>query len=814
MFDIVNDVLKLSVRNLVEFLCRSGDLDSRFGGISEKTAMEAGSRAHRRIQKAMGPDYASEVPLKLRIEADKYIIVIEGRADGIFSEDEILTIDEIKGTYGDVRFFTKAVPVHRAQAMCYAYIYALQNNLDRIGIRMTYVNLDTDNTRFFREILSFEELSNWFDELIGELRKWGDFLYEHKNERNLSISGLKFPFEYRDGQRDLAVSVYKSIKLGRNLFIQAPTGVGKTISTVYPSVMAVGEGIGDKIFYLTAKTITRTAAEEAFAVLRDGGLAMKTITITAKDKICLLESDTGPECNPLACPYAKGHFDRVNDAVFDIITNEDVISRAVIEEYAGKHMVCPFELSLDISYWMDGVICDYNYVFDPHVFLKRFFSEGAKASYVFLIDEAHNLVDRAREMYSAVIYKEQFLEIKKLVAGFDKRLVSSLERCNRKMLAMKRECEDEYRVLDTVDDFALEMERLGEQLAKFTENHRDFSYMKEVVEFFFDVSHFNQMYEEHDENYIIYNEHTDNGFMLRLFCVNPSGNISERLSKGRNGVFFSATLLPINYYKELLSGDRQDYAIYAHSPFDTDKRLILVGKDVTSRYTRRNETEYAKIKSYIKEIISSRKGNYIVFFPSYKYMEEVYKSMETDFDCEDENIEIIMQHCNMTEEDKEMFLERFSRHESESTLLGFCVLGGVFSEGIDLKNDSLIGVIIVGTGLPSINTASQLLRMYYDDKEQCGYEYAYVYPGMNKVLQAAGRVIRTDEDKGIIALLDDRFLTRQYLELFPAEWSNYKVITNQNVGEEVLDFWNRMLYNVTENVFSPQSDMRTLKEQQ
>ena len=789
MFDIKNGELKISVRTLVEFLCRSGDIDNRFGGVSDKAAMEAGSKAHRRIQKSMGPEYQSEVSLKLDIPGENYNISVEGRADGIFPGDDVITIDEIKGTYRDIKYLTEPIYVHKAQAMCYAYFYALENDCNKMGIRMTYVNLDTDNVKYFEETIEMEKLRNWFDNLIEELRNWGDYLYRHHKERDYSIDGLKFPFEYREGQRNLAVSVYKAVNMGTNLFIQAPTGVGKTISTVYPSVMSIGAGYGDKIFYLTAKTITRTAAEEAFAVLRREGLDFKTVTITAKEKVCFSLTETGAECNPVACPYAKGHNDRVNAAVYDIITHENVIDRRKVEEYAHKHNVCPFEFCLDISYWMDGIICDYNYAFDPQVYLKRFFSDGDKGEYIFLIDEAHNLVDRAREMYSATAYKDDFLEIKRLVKGYSTKLTKALERCNANLLAYKRECDGDYRVLQSEDVFALNMQRLGEELTRFMETNRDFPYMKELAEFFFTVSHYNGIHEYLDDNYIIYTEHTDKGFMLRLYCVNPSGCLKERLEKGKAAVFFSATLLPINYYKELLSGNRDDYAIYAHSPFDTAKRLLLVGNDVTSRYTRRNEAEYMKVKDYICRISGAKRGNYLVFFPSYKYMEAVQECFLKNIG---DKYELVVQKQDMTEEDREAFLSRFENRNDEGAdvLLGFCVMGGVFSEGIDLKNDSLIGAIIVGTGLPSINTAGQLLREYYDARENCGYEYAYVYPGMNKVLQAAGRVIRTDEDRGVIALLDDRFLSRQYKSLFPIEWSNYRVTTYNNVEQEVLDFWN------------------------
>ena len=790
MLQIKNNILKISVRNLVEFLCQRGDIDNRFSGVSDVSNMEAGRKAHRKIQKSMGPEYRAEVPLKLEIYGEDYNIVVDGRADGIFLAEEICYIDEIKGTGKELRYLTEPAYVHRAQAMCYAYIFGKMENLNKVGIRNTYINLETEEIKYFEEILTYEEIEKWFDDLIAQLRKWGDYVYTHNLDRNESLKKLEFPFEYRRGQRELAVNVYKSISLGKNLFIQAPTGVGKTISTVYPTVKSMGEGVCDKLFYLTAKTITRTAAEETFNHLRKGHACLKTATITAKDKICFMNEDGAVECNPVACPFAKGHYDRVNDAVFDIINNEDAISRLVIEEYAMKHRVCPFEFCLDITYWVDSVICDYNYVFDPRVHLKRFFAENDKRDYVFLVDEAHNLVDRGREMFSAAIIKEEILAVKHLVMGEGKRLSSCLEKCNRDMLGFKRLCDNRYLVLDDIDGFAFDMLRLGEELSIFMEKNRNFTNLKELREFFFKVNHFNSIYEEMDENYIVYAEHTNDGFVLKLFCVNPATKLSKRVNNAINAVFFSATLLPVNYYKELLSGDVNDYAVYADTVFDNNKRLLAIGKDVTSRYTKRNPEEYRRISEYIHKTVSARKGNYLVFFPSYKYMEDVYELMDKS-----PEIEYIVQHNKMTESDKEEFLKKFENNTGNRALVGMCVMGGVFSEGIDLKKDFLIGAIVVGTGLPSIDTRQELLKDFFDKNNGNGYDYAYTYPGMNKVLQAAGRVIRTEEDCGIVILLDDRFTTKRYLSLFPREWDNYVVTDIGRVQEEILDFWNDMIYN-------------------
>lgn len=780
MYTFKDDILKISVRSLVEFICREGDIDSRRGRGGDKAAMEAGSKAHRRIQKQMGSQYEAEVPMRMEFPSLNYTIVLEGRADGVITEDEGITIDEIKGTYRNLKYLDAPVGVHKAQAMVYAYMKSVADSLESVRVMMTYVNLDTDEVKYFTETFTFGQIEEWFTGVLESFRKWSDFLYESKRRRQESLHIMEFPFAYRAGQRDIAVSVYKTIRMQKKLFIQAPTGVGKTMSTVFPAVKAIGENLGDKLFYLTAKTITRTVAEEAFAILRSEGAYFRTATITAKEKICMCGK---PECNPLACPYAKGHFDRVNDAVYDMVTHEDVIDRAVIEDYANKYTVCPFEMSLDATYWVDGIICDYNYIFDPDVYLKRYFAEGASGDYIFLIDEAHNLVDRARDMYSAALYKEDFLKVRKLVEKVDKRLSSALAKCNKNFLELKRNCDD-VAVLGSIGAVTMSLDRLFEEFTRFFEEKPEFEYSEEASELFFAVRHFLNMYDLIQDNYVIYGEQTDNGFMLKLFCVNPSPCLAQYLMKGKAAVFFSATLLPVTYYKELLS-DRDDYAIYIRSPFDTDNRLLAVGYDVTSRYTRRNESEFLKIKDYIDKITAQKKGNYMVFFPSYGYMDSVYQLYG-----ENEREGILVQNRGMTEAEREQFLDRFRVEQAENTgCTGFCVTGGVFSEGIDLKNESLIGCIIVGTGIPQICTERRLLKDYYDEKDGNGYNYAYTYPGMNKVLQAAGRVIRTMDDAGVIVLLDERFSRSEYVRLFPEEWADYKLCSRRDVGAMVAEFW-------------------------
>ncbi len=775
--------VKISVRNLVEFIMNSGDIDNRRTSPMDVDAMAEGTRIHRKIQGRMGSNYSSEVSLKYRIEHKDYIIELEGRADGIITDDGEVTIDEIKGVYMPLNRLDEPIKVHKAQAKCYAYIYATQNGFDSIGVQMTYCNMDNEEIKRFKEVYTIIELQVWFDDLIEEYLKWVRYQVDSRRERNASIKPLQFPYEYRNGQRDVTVSVYKTISRNKRLFVQAPTGIGKTMSTVFPAVKSLGENIGEKIFYLTAKTITRTVAEEAFSILRDKGIKFRNVTITAKEKICPMDEC---ECNPVACARAKGHFDRVNDAVFELINTEEHISREVIERYATKHNVCPFEMSLDVSNWVDGIICDYNYVFDPNVYLKRYFAQGTKGRYIFLIDEAHNLVERAREMYSAVIIKEDFLRIKKLIIplkGEKSSIVKNLNKCNKIMLEYKREC-DNYILIDEIGGLVIPMMRIQSMLERLLDDYKEFAGRDEVFDFYFAVRNFLAINDRLDENYEIYAAFSENGdFFIKLYCINPSVNLRECMDKGIASIFFSATLLPVNYYKRLLSGDVDDYAIYTNSPFDTANRLIISAKDVSSRYTRRNENEYKKMFEYVRSIVNSKKGNYMVFFPSYKMMEEVYKyslSESSDFS-------YIIQNSNMSEADREDFISSFYDNKN---IVAFCVLGGVFSEGIDLKNDSLIGSIIIGTGLPQVCTEREILKNHFDNNNAGGgFDYAYRYPGINKVLQAAGRVIRTDRDKGVIALLDERFMESSSRRLFPVEWEDVKYINFSELDNVINEFW-------------------------
>ena len=784
-------VIRISVRNLVEFILREGNIDNRTGGGQDPENMQMGSRIHRKIQRQMGSDYQAEVPLKTEIVCDGFTLKIEGRADGLIHTKEQVMVDEIKGVLRELDRVQEPAGIHLAQAKCYASMVAEQEGVDEIGVQMTYCQMETEEVKRFQYSYQSNELKVWFDEVIRQYKKWAKFQIEWRKARNASIKGIEFPFPYRKGQRDLAVSVYRTILRKKKLFIQAPTGVGKTISTVFPAVKAVGEELGEKIFYLTAKTITRTVAEQAFETLREQNLKFKVITLTAKEKICFCEETS---CNPDDCPYAKGHFDRVNDAVYELLMQEDVMSREVLEAQARKHKVCPFEMALDVSTWVDGVICDYNYVFDPDARLRRFFAEGGAGGYLFLIDEAHNLVERGRQMYSAELCKEDFLAVKKLVKGEAPRFAKRLEACNKILLAMKKECEN-YKVLDNISHLGIQLMNVLSEADRYLEECVDKEVRETVLDFYFQVRSFLNIYDGLDENYVVYTEYQENGrFVLKLFCVNPAANLQKCLDKGNSAVFFSATLLPIQYYKRLLSTEKDNYAVYIDSSFDTKKRLLMNGVDVSTRYAMRSREMYQRYATYIFRVVKAKMGNYLIFFPSYRFMEDVYQEFTQLLASDEEEMELVIQQKHMDEEERENFLRAFEMGR-EKSLIGFGVLGGIFSEGIDLTNEKLIGTLIIGTGLPQVCNEREILKSYFDQKGLYGFDYAYRYPGMNKVLQAAGRVIRTEDDRGVILLLDERFQREKGKEIFPKEWADCERCRLDIVEEKIRLFWEKQTDN-------------------
>ena len=775
-------------------------------------------------------------------------------------EDWSLTpiIEEIKSTYRNVYRLRAPIPVHLAQAKCYAWFYCLQTGCTKVRVLMTYVNIATNETRYFYEKCTASDLKEWFDKLMKAYIPWMDYQYDWSAIRRDAILRNEFPYPYRKGQRELCNQVYATIEEGKKLFLQAPTGSGKTLATIFPSVQAIGEGKANRLFYLTSRTTLRALAEDAFSVMREhSNLRFKTVTLTAKEKICFTEKH---ECNPDDCPFAKGHHDRVNTALYDLITHEEVFTRDKVEQYARAHMVCPFELSLDASLFADGIIGDYNYLFDPFVYLRRFFGEGHPADSIFLVDEAHNLVDRGRAMYSTELSEQDLLTLRKKIENdpaLDE-VVTQIDKVHEALMRLSLErykatatqnagefqTEDEvaqteallhaagfdteardnalltgpgvwieaptgsFILIEDIESLYDAIQKLNKAIASYLDTRRKrLPHRRQVLDLYLILFRFCTLYDRMDRRYVLYGtRESQRGFILHLFCIDPSKDLAGQMEAGVATVLFSATLLPIEYYKRLLGGNDDDFETYATSDFDPDRCLRLVFRDVTGRYKSRTENMFRAIAEAIRSVVRAKRGNYMVFFPSYMILDKVSQFMFTDEeegDGGEADMLLLVQKRGMREEERANFLENFTSSRKESgkakTLVGFCVMGGIFSEGIDLSGESLIGAMVVSTGLPQISTERNLLKNWFDingenaadGTGESGFRMAYTYPGFCRVLQAAGRVIRTAEDVGVVALLDYRFAAAPYNRLFPQEWKGTVTCRTETVRPMLEAFWKK-----------------------
>lgn len=754
-------VIKESVRGIIEYILRTGSIDDRFVG---STRAVEGTIAHQKLQsnnEKIYDNYEKEVRLSEEFKIEEVTLIVDGRADGIIIEDNNVYIEEIKSTMKSLILIDEDYnPLHWAQAKFYAYIYAFQNNMSEINVRLSYFNIETEEVKSFNKKFTFAELKNYVFSIIEEYKKWIILKSNLIEDRNKSIKTLKFPFEkYRLGQRELAKACFNTIREKSVLFAQAPTGIGKTISTIFPAVKALGENRGERIVYLTAKTITRTVAEDAVNRLKDKGLSCRNITLTAKDKICFKEKSV---CNPENCEYALNYYDKVNNSIYNMLKQEDNFTRETIEEYARKEGLCPFELSLDLSMWCDVIICDYNYAFDPRAKLKRFFEDDVDKN-ILLVDEGHNLVDRSRSMYSAEIYKEKILSASKAVKGKVPNLYKCLNSINKYLIELRKELQEaevssiykkeQYKDLTKI--LRIFISECDEYLVKAvnTEGY------EEIRDLYFEIRSFIVISEIYSEKeYVTLVELNKNDVKVKLFCVNPSKNLSNIIQRAHSTMIFSATLTPIKYYIDVLGGDNKSYRMKLPSPFKKEN-LKVYSNFLNMRFSQR-DNNIDKLCQLINRFKEEEVGNYMVFLPSYQYLDKLYSRYCELYSSEN----TICQKEILREDERVEFLNNF---KEDSNILAFCVIGGVFSEGIDLPGKRLIGCIIVGVGFPRISNEGDIIRDYYGEN---GFDYAYIYPGINKIMQAAGRVIRTEEDKGRILLIDDRYSTTKYKSLLPTEW--------------------------------------------
>lgn len=773
----------VNIRTLVEFILRSGDLVSGTSfNLNERALL--GAKIHRKLQKEFEklPGFRAEVSVKYQVESDNVILNISGRADGARVDDGILQIDEIKTIETDLENIPEAYPVHTAQAKCYAYIIASQENIKETRINIIYYNIENDTRKTISELYNIGQLEEFFLDVVNKYMKWKNYDANRRNNLEIQIEKMKFPFgEYRPGQYKLAGAVYKTIAENEHLFVQAPTGIGKTVSVIFPALKALREGFAEKIFFLTARNVGALAPSDTIILLSQQSSDLSFVSLTSKEKICPFNCD----CNPSSCPRAKGYFDRINNAVFDAIVNQKHFTRDVILNLAEFHNVCPFEMSLDISLWVDIIIGDYNYLFDPNAMLQRFFATGG-GNYCFLVDEAHNLQDRARDMYSAHLNKHDFLEISRMYKNVDNSVFSNTTLINKYFIELRKSVESDCTLFYSLDDKLIRLlESFCHACEKFLEKDSTFGDdpEKKLLDLYFESLFYLKICEYFDEKFCSYVQISNNEVITSLYCADPSKIINDLLKKGTSAILFSGTLQPIQYFKAALGGDEQDKMLIVPSPFPEENRLVIISSDVATTYKRR-ENYYEVISKYIIDLTKIKKGNYMVYFSSHKFISEVSRFLPFEL-MEDL---IFVQPKTTDPEIREKFLEDFT-YNPVKTRIGLCVLGGIYSEGIDLVGDRLSGVIIVGVGLPQVCPEREIIRDVFNrDEENSGFQKAYVYPGMNKVLQASGRVIRTFEDRGFIVLLDERYLNREYYNLLSSQWNVRRCRNREEVIKLINDF--------------------------
>ena len=781
--------IRVGVREMCDFLCRSGSLDSWAGA----SRMVEGTRLHNIIQSRAEPGYVREVPLSREFVVDGTSFILSGRADGIIGEVDSYTIDEIKTTTIPLRFINPTdFPAHQAQVECYACIFALDNNLDFVRTRITYANLETEDTRYCYEEYTAAELLRRVNALLLEYKKWILIRESFTSELRESTKSLIFPYNsLRPGQDGMIRSVYRAIKNRERIFIEAPTGIGKTISAIYPAFLALGRGLSKRIFYLTSKTTLRNSAANAINLLRKNGLRNRTIILSAKEKICLCK-EAVRDCDSLICQYSDEHFSRVNSALLNLLNNFEVYDEAIITNCAEEYKVCPYELSLDLALWCDIIICDYNYLFDHRVALKRFFSDDCKPDEnIFLIDEAHNLVNRSRDMYSSELSFQKFLRILRHLKPEDP-LYTPLRGLCKAFLSLKKRADSNFETpgfdvsKSPYEAFAASVEYFLAASVDWLKANREAPFANDVAELRSEALDYSYKLALFDESFVNYTESIDDRLRVKLLCIDPSKLLSERLKKGRAAVFFSATLTPIEYFSKVLGGGEHPVELQLKSPFPTENLFVGIMEKVSTRYLDRSET-LNEIAGILRATVDAKTGNYIAFFPSYKLMRETAKC----FAAIAPEVRILIQQPDMYESDRKAFLKHFENSDSNQSLLGFAVMGGIFGEGIDLVGERLIGTIIVGVGLARLNSESNIIASYYEETSESGFDYAYLFPGMNKVLQAAGRVIRTETDRGVVILVDDRFATPRYTRLFPAHWRKMRAIGDiRSLSAALKSFWN------------------------
>lgn len=770
--------IKISVREFVEFLYKQGDL--QFSSLSFERA-KLGSEIHRTLQYNDILDYQKEVYVKDDYLYNDFEFIIDGRIDGLYKEKNIWVIEEIKSTYIPYEQISDNCFVHFAQAYVYAYLFLKINKLKRCLIRLLYFQIDLKKVKTFDQIKTREEINTFQESSILKYVKWAKLTTANHDLSITELKRLVFPFKnYRMYQKAFSSSFYQCITQKEHLFIQAPTGIGKTMAAIFPALKAIGQEKITKMFYITAKTVTLGVAIDALNVLYKNNYHFKSIIITAKDKACMLPIR---DCDPNNCPYAKGYFNRINDALYDIISHHDFINYDILETISKKYTVCPFELSLDASQFCDIILGDYNYVFNPRVQLKRYFEE--LNNYTILIDEAHNLIDRGRDMFSATLSLSMLMICKSTLnpqlKGINNALANLILYLNNIQISQKYP----QLVYPQLDDDLIDLVQLVcDKFYSYIQGNNK-PLPNEILNVYFEINFFNKICELFNDSYRYICESTPHDFQVTLFCLDPSSSLNQTLSKVHNALFFSATLTPLSFFKSLLLNTTPAKSLNLQSPFDQNNTYIGIHPTIKTTYQHRSQSSSDLIE-WINASINIKDGNYIVFAPSYTYLNMLYELYLKIYP----DTELYKQEQDMDNDARMKFLSLFDN--IKGVRLFFCVMGGMYSEGIDLKGDKLSGLLIISVALPQLNPTNEMLKQYFSDHNKNGFAYAYQYPAMNKVLQACGRLIRSSKDFGFIILFDDRFLKEPYISLLPKHYQHYGLLsTKENLIHDLKKFWQK-----------------------
>ncbi len=800
LYDRESKMIRVSVDELAARARRQDDLGTR---ISPRLTAERREEIRRRFAEEMGAGFTADVDLAHCCRLGEMEFSVSGCADGIMSDAAGITVAELRVLRA--RDYYSAQPAYTAKLLCLAYLYLAGAEMDYINTQLTYYNPDRDEMRHTVRTYSRAQLQEAFYDILGQFSRWAALAAERETKRIPSIRAAVFPYgRMRAGQEELSLAVFRAIRRGERLFAQAPTGIGKTMSVLYPAVKALGEGLCDRIFYLTAKGSTAREAWSAARLLAQRGAMLRTVMLSAKAQMCLCgearadSAHLSAYCNPTSCPYAAGYYARSDDAVYALLSEGLGVTSSMIRKTAESYGVCPYEISLDLAEHAELIICDYNYLFDPHAYLRRFFEEGCRSGerYVFLIDEAHNLPDRARGMYSAELRRRDFESLYARVPAEE----SALDRMLGDAILLFRRLHRRYRaelnpdeegnllggVVCRAPDRTLMdgLTAFSSRAEEWMRENRTHPHLPQLRELSRRVEEMIGLMHTADTHSRFCLEFEAEDTRARLLCLDPSAMLAARLALGRAAVFFSATLTPTEYFADLLGGGASDVMLSLPSPYPTENLCLAAVDGISTRYADREES-IPRIVRCIAATVSAKTGHYMVYFPSYSYMEAVFARFTAKYP----QVKVRAQKRGMDSGERERFIAAFAAEDND-LLVGFCVLGGSFSEGVDLPGQALIGTIIVGVGIPRLGVERGLLAEYYEDKCEQGYAYAYTYPGMNKVLQAAGRVIRREDDRGIVVLIDDRYSSPEYVRLFPPHWGGMRFVGDASALRELARrFW-------------------------